>query len=587
MKTFTACFLFLFAVTLTVEGGTGKKKGAYEQPLLDEPLEFATTALPVPSPFTGGGTFHSPSGGIYTTLTGFYDYQSNGGACQYIRIDPATGALHVVYMAAPDSADPTHALRNVYYAYSTDGGMTWDNFNDVQIPGPPFRSGFPSLDIGNGILASSPVVANHNSVSPDPLFSKLYVDSPPGGGIFVELGSPPPLGGNEPIWPLIASTADGSIVMSASPNVTSGQTNQYTVLEADLVTWMPWTIFPGVTLVSAGGGRHPAAGNGTGRAALLLNNSNGSSGVYMLESTDNGITWPSSPDTLYDLLRIAGSDTSASYVHCDIVYNGEEPLVVMDEYDARVGTPPRPEILFWSPSAGYVSAVKFDSTLYIEEINLPGGIVQRFHAFSVGWPVIGLSGSTIGVAYQVFQAETSVVSGFNYSDIWFVKSEDGGLSWSEPINLTGTQFLDERYPSISKWNPPGEFNIVWQEDTEPGSHAFADLAPVTRSSQVFMKYLFTGVDDDEPIPQRFSLRQNYPNPFNPTTRISFTIPERAHVKLTVHNLLGQVVSVLVDGVREGGTYEVDFAGKNLPSGVYYYTLRAGGFASTRKMMSLR
>jgi len=585
MKNATVLLLLLLVALWTAHAKVGEKKGAYEQPLLEEAIDYVAPS--VPYPVADRANHSSLGGGIYTGLTGFYDYQSNGGSCQHIRMDPATGALHVVYMAAPDSADPAHAMRNVYYAYSTDGGVTWDNFNDVQIPGPPYRAGFPTMDIGTGILASSPVVANHNNLPAGTLYSKLYTDSPPGQGVFSELGSPIPLGVNEPIWPNIANTADGSVVMAASPNVTSGFATDYSVLAPDLATWSPWTVYPGVTLVSAGGGRHPVAANGNGRAGILLNNSNGSSGAYWLESLDNGVTWPANPTTIYDLIRVAGSDTFASYVQCDVVYIGDEPQIVISEYDAKVGTPPSPEILFWSPTAGYVTAVNFDPSIYIQDINLPGGIVQRFHAFSVGWPVIGVAGSTIGVAYQVFQAETSVTTGYNYSDIWFVKSEDNGLTWSEPMNLTNTPFLDERYPSISKWNPPGEFNIVWQEDTEPGSHAFADLAPVTRSSQVFTKYLFTGVDEENAVADQYRLKQNYPNPFNPSTRIQYALPAKGHVRLAIHNVLGQTVAVLVDAVRDAGTYEVDFSGSQMPSGVYYYTLTGGDFSLTRKMLLLR
>jgi hypothetical protein len=579
--------LLAFALLASTSMQGGGNKGAYQEPLLDTPLEYVSPDHSPQDVNWGGG--RSLSGGTYTTLNGWYDFQSNGGALHYFSIDPATGAFHVVYMFSPDSMAPggTHPNRNVSYAYSTDGGTTWDNFNNVQIPGPPYRAGFPNIDIGTGILETSPVVANHNNLSGGTVYSKLYADSPPGGGVFLELGTAPILGANEPIWPNIASSADGSIIMSASPNVTAGQTTQYTVLAPDLTTWAPWVIYPGVTLVSAGGGRHPVAANGNGKVGILLNNSNGSSGVYWLESTDNGVTWPSSPDTLYGLTRVAGTDTFQSYVHCDVLYNGDEPYVVMDEFNIEPDVPSSPNILFWSPTSGYQLAAPYDPSLYIEEINLPGGITQRFHPFPIGWPVIGMSGSTIGVAYQVFQAETSVVSGFNYSEIYFVKSDDGGMTWSDPVNLTNTPFLDERYPSIARWNPPGEFNIVWQEDTEPGAHAFGDNAPTTRSFQVFTKVMLTSAGEEPSLAKTFALAQNYPNPFNPSTRIAYSIPEKAHVRVTVHNLLGEAVATLVNEERDAGSYEVMFRADELSSGVYFYTINAGMFSQTRKMLYLR
>ncbi|MCE1190248.1 MAG: T9SS type A sorting domain-containing protein [Ignavibacteria bacterium] len=70
----------------------------------------------------------------------------------------------------------------------------------------------------------------------------------------------------------------------------------------------------------------------------------------------------------------------------------------------------------------------------------------------------------------------------------------------------------------------------------------------------------------------YELAQNYPNPFNPFTNIVFSMPRAGNVKLTVSNLLGQAVQVLVDGFVSGGVHRVQFDGSNIPSGVYFYTL---------------
>ena len=76
---------------------------------------------------------------------------------------------------------------------------------------------------------------------------------------------------------------------------------------------------------------------------------------------------------------------------------------------------------------------------------------------------------------------------------------------------------------------------------------------------------------DEP-PSGYTVEGNYPNPFNPETRIRFVVPETAHVKLVVYDVLGRQVRVLVDGVREAGTHEASFNASTLPSGTYLYRL---------------
>ncbi|MFO7524520.1 MAG: T9SS type A sorting domain-containing protein, partial [Ignavibacteriaceae bacterium] len=85
----------------------------------------------------------------------------------------------------------------------------------------------------------------------------------------------------------------------------------------------------------------------------------------------------------------------------------------------------------------------------------------------------------------------------------------------------------------------------------------------------------------------FSLSQNYPNPFNPTTKINFSIPESGLVQLKVYNLLGEVITILVNEEKQAGKHEVQFNASNLSSGIYLYTLRAGNYVDTYKMLLLR
>ncbi len=89
------------------------------------------------------------------------------------------------------------------------------------------------------------------------------------------------------------------------------------------------------------------------------------------------------------------------------------------------------------------------------------------------------------------------------------------------------------------------------------------------------------------MPSEFKISQNYPNPFNPTTVISYSIPEASKVSLKVFNTLGQEVAELVNSEQAVGNYEVDFNASILASGVYFYTIKAGQFTSTRKMMLLK
>ena len=85
----------------------------------------------------------------------------------------------------------------------------------------------------------------------------------------------------------------------------------------------------------------------------------------------------------------------------------------------------------------------------------------------------------------------------------------------------------------------------------------------------------------------FALEQNFPQPFNPGTTIQFSIPHESHVTLKIYNLLGQEVQTLVNGTRRAGTYDVQFDAGKLSSGVYFYTLQAGAFVQTKKMLVIK
>jgi len=101
-----------------------------------------------------------------------------------------------------------------------------------------------------------------------------------------------------------------------------------------------------------------------------------------------------------------------------------------------------------------------------------------------------------------------------------------------------------------------------------------------------------GINQIGTIADGFALSQNYPNPFNPNTNIKFSIPERGFVTLNVYDMLGKEVSQLVDGNFALGTYEVNFDGSGLGSGVYFYRINYKSetgkeFSDSRKLMLVK
>jgi hypothetical protein len=114
------------------------------------------------------------------------------------------------------------------------------------------------------------------------------------------------------------------------------------------------------------------------------------------------------------------------------------------------------------------------------------------------------------------------------------------------------------------------------------------------NSEVSATWSFTTFGK-KPLPSRFSLLQNYPNPFNSMTTIGYQLPGPSkegemilrRVDLTVYDLLGRKIAVLVNEGKEPGSYEVKFDGSGLASGVYLYRMQAGSFVQTKRLLLLR
>ncbi len=96
-----------------------------------------------------------------------------------------------------------------------------------------------------------------------------------------------------------------------------------------------------------------------------------------------------------------------------------------------------------------------------------------------------------------------------------------------------------------------------------------------------------GVSEVKQVPSGFVLEQNYPNPFNPDTRISYSLKNAGKVHLSVFNMLGQEVAVLVNGTQNIGAHEATFNASNLPSGVYLCRLAVDNNVITKKMLLLK
>jgi photosystem II stability/assembly factor-like uncharacterized protein len=192
------------------------------------------------------------------------------------------------------------------------------------------------------------------------------------------------------------------------------------------------------------------------------------------------------------------------------------------------------------------------------------------------------------------------------------RSTDRGAHWI-PANsgLNGPQSLS--IASLDTTVFVSEFNRIWRWSDQnsnwidvSGGTTFSTASALAFSAthmiagtslgEVWIRplsELVTGVRSGmAALPDGFSLEQNYPNPFNPETVIRFSVPQQASTTLTIHDALGREVSELLNEELPAGSHTVRWnglvrSGESAASGIYFYRMRSGAFAVTKKMLLLR
>lgn len=191
-----------------------------------------------------------------------------------------------------------------------------------------------------------------------------------------------------------------------------------------------------------------------------------------------------------------------------------------------------------------------------------------------------------------------------YSTI--LKTTNGGIDWInisrwENECLFSIQFLDQKtgwavgtHGTVIKTSDGG---ITWQSQNNNSlgitlrSICFkGNIGWAVGESGTILKTInnMTSVEDNnQAIPNLFTLSQNYPNPFNPYTKIQYSVPTFCKVSLKIFDVLGREVEILIDEEKKPGVYTVEFNANKLASGVYFYQLRAPNFVSTKKLLLLK
>lgn len=164
--------------------------------------------------------------------------------------------------------------------------------------------------------------------------------------------------------------------------------------------------------------------------------------------------------------------------------------------------------------------------------------------------------------------------------------------------LTKTLFGNPRKTKRYSWSDYFEAGTTRELTRDIGFTYESSFGHTNQSSNILIGCLINGTMYGDTslvginiisteVPEVFTLYQNYPNPFNPVTHFEFRIAEFGFVRLTVFDVLGKEVQILVNKEMQQGSYETEWDASAYPSGVYYYKLEAGAFSETKKMVLIK
>lgn len=347
---------------------------------------------------------------------------------------------------------------------------------------------------------------------------------------------------------------------------------------------------------------------GTGYAYLGVHPDSCST-LWILHSTDFGNTWnyktilidgtpnivqnrPNYAPTINELDQIDLAVTNQGEIH--VVANGYGVRFQPGTLNTNGKLFP---LLYWNSTDNIWQAIS-DIVL---DTNQQIGSTYPGRALGSAYPTIALDETwnyqfIFYTAPQRGPAGLDIVDGIYRTDIYMVKKDSWGLS--TPLVFAGKTNVSESFAVTPPWSVNGGntshckiIPVLYLEDHTPGV-SFLDGTPAGYEPLIYKIYGF-GFDcniveaEEQNTHMQFALEQNYPNPFNPVTEITYTIPFAGKVSIIVYDALAREVKVLVNNIQEPGRYTVSFDGGGLASGIYYYTISAGKYFETKKMILIK
>jgi photosystem II stability/assembly factor-like uncharacterized protein len=304
-------------------------------------------------------------------------------------------------------------------------------------------------------------------------------------------------------------------------------------------------------------------------AGLFMNSADLLGGLYL--STDAGASWTRKWDGAPQLVGTLIRSAAIRPLSTQEFYVGLDNSTLTD-------------IGVWGTTDGGNSWSSFNggtmlNTYQVRALAFKGTIQATLYA--------GAATSGAGVYEYTFEPIPVEFTAFTAN----VNGNDVVLNWSTATETNNAGFSVERKGSGGSWTTLG-FITGHGNSTIVNHYSFVDRNVAYGKYTYRLKQMdYDGtskysneVDAEVLAVSTFALMQNYPNPFNPSTNIKYQIPSDEFVTLKVYDVLGREVTTLVNQKQEKGEHTIHFDASNLNSGVYFYSVTAGAFKDTKKMI---
>ncbi|MCX6271383.1 MAG: T9SS type A sorting domain-containing protein [Bacteroidetes bacterium] len=338
--------------------------------------------------------------------------------------------------------------------------------------------------------------------------------------------------------------------------------------------------------------------------------------VFLMKSNDNGATWNKTMIYQYPYPKYDEAHTLIidSITVCDgsinvcldnsgkaHVFFGLMKVANPDTTDGLYTYYPATDgVVYWNEDMPAFQTLNLDSLWahdnivgYVQDANgndtildFDGIAAYFLSVSSMPFSCVDADGNIILVYSSIMDNHSTSTQ--NYRHIWCRFSADGGATWSDFTDLTGSivhNFHECVFPSLSAYSD-NSLHLLYQYDEEPGLAVQGDTDPYTDNTISYMSIPKSdiGLGINKPVMPEDLVSQNFPNPARHSTSIQYTLRSAANVSLQLTNVTGQTVFSKNYGMKGVGTGTLTLDVTSLNQGIYFYTFTLGNHSTTKRMV---